>query len=175
MVRNLVTLWQSLCDNQKINRGLDSKKLNGCKKNSQTCVVRGQKWPPLEMNGKYAKIQIIFCVYNLQIIHDAEKECTAIKGWHSKISGVQNRHTLPTPPQTHIYELVWLTVTQSIFLQMHEIQSIIRPKHRHQGSGYTLKHQEYKTDTHTHNTLLYTHKWTGVAVTIWQNWARRLN
>ncbi len=141
-------------------------------KKSHTCVVRSQKWPLLEMNGKYAKIQKIFCVYNLQIIHDAEKECSAIKRWNSKISRVQNGHTLPTPTDTHIWTSV--TVTQSMFLQMHEIKSIIRPK-------MLAKHQEYKTDTHTHarthartHTHTHTHKLTGVAVTKWQNWARRL-
>ncbi len=71
-----------------------------------------------------------------------------------------------------------------MFLQKHEIKSLIQPKmqskDRHQGRGYTLKHQEYKTDTHTQththlhtltdaHTYYYTHKLTGVAVTIWQN------
>ncbi len=136
------------------------------------------------------KIQILFCVYNLQIIHDAEKQCTAIKGWHSKILRLQNsnlRPTVPPPPHHHHrHTHIWIsvTVTQSMFLQMHEIKSIIWPKmqskHRHQGRGYTLKHQEYKTDihthlhtltdahthththTHTHNTLLYTQmNWCG--------------
>ncbi len=94
-----VTMWQK--------KGLYSKKLNGHKKNSHTCVVRGQKWPPLEMNGKHAKIQILFCVYNQQISHDEEKMCTAMKGWHSKISRVQNRHL--THPHRHKYmKLVWL-------------------------------------------------------------------
>ncbi len=32
-------------------------------------------------------------VYNLQIPHDAEKNCTAMKGLNSKTSRVQNQHT----------------------------------------------------------------------------------
>ncbi len=59
----------------------------------------------------------------------------------------------------------------------------MQSKHRHHGRGYILKHQEYKTETHTNthshththtHTHIYTHKWIGVAVTIWQNWARKL-
>lgn len=31
------------------------------------------------------------CVYNLQIIHNAEKKCTATNEWHSKTSRAQSR------------------------------------------------------------------------------------
>ncbi len=75
------------------------------KKNTHTCFARGQKWPPLEMNGKYAKNTDFVFVYSLQIIHNAEKESTAIKGWHSKISRVQNR---PTPQNAFLCVQVWL-------------------------------------------------------------------
>ncbi len=119
--------------------------------------------------------------YNLQIIHDAEKECTAIKGWHSKISSVQNR---PPPTDTHMNKCdcntkhvsanAWNKInnsakdavkTQTPRKGLHTKTSRVQNRHTH-----SLTH----THICTHTTHYYTHKWTGVAVTIWQNWARKL-
>ncbi len=74
-------LWQSLCDHEKKNiyiwTWFEKDKLS--LKNSHTSVVCGQKWPPLKIRTN-TKIQIIFCVYNIQIIHDAEKKAQQWRG-----------------------------------------------------------------------------------------------
>ncbi len=58
-------------------------------------MVFGQKWPTIgnewEMKKKEENTEH-FCVYNQQIPHHAEKNCTAMKGWNSITSRVQNQH-----------------------------------------------------------------------------------
>jgi len=73
------------------------------------------------------QVKCFFVLYDLQIGHDAEKKCSAIKGWHSKTPRVQNRHTHPHTTHfythTHTNEL-WPTIGNEWEIDKHKFITI---------------------------------------------------
>ncbi len=109
-VPNLVTFMAFGMWTHKKKWWHDSSRLSGHKKNSHTCALRSKMTDHRKWMGNRQKPQNseTFCVYNLQIGHNAEKKYTAVKGWHSKTLQVWYRHIHShKDAHTHTHTHLW--------------------------------------------------------------------
>ncbi len=99
------------------------------KKNSHTHGLWSKMTEHRKRIGNGKKIENIenLRVYNLQIPHDPEKNCIAMKGWNSSTSSVQNQHTHShTHTHTHTCTHSRLCTGVPVTQQLCKIKSIIQ-------------------------------------------------